>query len=96
MFRTREPTSLERALERAVRELNNHPIGSEDYVRTLDVVIKLYGLKDKEKPSPVSRDTLVVVGANLLGIVMIINHEYAHPIMSRAMNVLLSPRIPKP
>jgi hypothetical protein len=92
-FRTREPTALERACERAIRELNNHPIGSEDYLKTLEVVIKLHGLMEKEKPSSVSRDTLTIVGGNLLGIVMILKHEWANPITSRAMNLLLRPRV---
>jgi len=43
----------------------------------------------------VSRDTLAVIGANLLGILMIIKHENVNVITSRAMGLILSPRVPK-
>jgi len=92
MFRTREITLLERLLDRTLRELSNHPIGSDEYVRTMDAAIKLSKLREEEKPKHVSKDTLLIVGANLLGIILIINHEYAHPVMSRAMGLLLKPR----
>jgi len=90
--RTREPQLLELETDKAIRELSNHAIGSEEYVKALDQVIKLHRLKEDEKPSPVSKDTLVLVGANLLGIILIIRHEHVNVITSRAMNVLIKPR----
>ena len=92
MFSTREPTHLEIEVDRAVRELKNHPIGSEEYVKTLDSIVKLHKMKEEEKPKFVSRDTLVLVGANLLGIMMIIRHEHMNVITSRAMNMVIKPR----
>lgn len=91
-MRTREPTLLELEVDRAVRELKNHPIGSDEYVRTLDAIVKLHKMKEEEKPKFVSRDTLAIVGANLLGIVMIIRHEHMNVITSRAMNMVIKPR----
>lgn len=90
--RKREETLLESATDRAIRALKNHPVGDPEYVRTLKLVSELHELKTREAPKPVSRDTLAVVGANILGILLIINHEYAHPITSRAMTLLLKPR----
>jgi hypothetical protein len=92
MFSTREPTELELEVDRGIRELKNHPIGSEDYVRALDSIVKLHKMKEEEKPKFVSRDTLVLVGANLLGIMMIIRHEHMNVITSRAMNMVIKPR----
>jgi hypothetical protein len=92
MFRSREITLLERITDRATRELNNHPIGSEEYVRTLDVVIKLHKLREEETPKTVSKDTLLIVVANLLGIFMIIKHENVNVVTSKAMGLLLKPR----
>lgn len=88
----REPSSIELEMERAVRELKNHPIGSEEYMKTLEVIIKLHKMKEEEKPSGLSRDTLAIVGANLLGIIMIIRHEHINVITSRAMNMVMRPR----
>lgn len=91
--RTGELSQLERQIDRAIRELDNHPVGSEDYVRTLDVVTKLHKMKEEEKPSSLSRDTMAIVGANLIGIIMIIKHEHVNVITSRALNLILRSRI---
>lgn len=93
MFRPKELSSLEIALDRAIRELSNHVIGSRDYILTMDQVVKLHRMKEEEKSESVSKNTLVIVGANLLGIILVINHEYANPIVSKAMNLILKPRV---
>jgi hypothetical protein len=90
--RRREPTLLELASDRAIRELSNHHIGSEEFMTTLEVVAKLHKMKEEAKPPSVSRDTLAVVAGNLLGIIMIIRHEHVNIIASRAMNLVLKPR----
>ena len=91
--RTGESIQLERQIDRAIRELDNHPVGSQDYVRAVDVVVKLHRMKEEEKSSPVSKDTLAIIGANLLGIIMIIKHEHVNVITSRALNLILKSRI---
>ena len=91
--RTGESSQLERQIDRAIRELDNHPVGSQDYVRAVDVVVKLHRMKEEEKSSPVSKDTLAIIGANLLGIIMIIKHEHVNVITSRALNLILKSRI---
>ena len=81
----REPSRLEREIDRVLRELLHHPIGSEEYVKALDQVVKMHRMKEEEKPDSVSKDTLVNAGANLLGLVMILKHERAGVILSKAM-----------
>lgn len=93
MSKTRGQILLEDATDRAIRELESHAIGSNDYVKTLDQVVKLHKMLEEEKSASVSKNTLVVVGANLLGIVMIIKHEFVNVITSKAMNLILKPRI---
>jgi hypothetical protein len=92
MFWTRESTLLEQVTERALRALNRHDVGSKEYTQILNHVALLHEMKEKERPKSVSRDTWVIVGANILGIFMVINHEYANPITSRALNLILKPR----
>jgi hypothetical protein len=94
MFGSKDPSLLELEIDRAIRELKNHPIGSEDYVRTLDVIVKLHKMKEEEKSSSISRDTLAIVGTNLLGILMIIKHERVDIVSRAAMSLILKPRIP--
>lgn len=83
---------LEIAIDKALRDLNRHVIGDEDYVRTLDAIVKLHKMKIEEKNSLVKKDTLIIVGANILGLLMIIRHEHVNVITSKAMGLLLRPR----
>ena len=90
--RAKEPTMLDDAIEKAYRDMNNHPVGSEKYVQTLDSIVKLHKMKEEEKPSEVDKNTVLLVGANLLSILMIIRHEHVNVITSRAMNLVIKPR----
>lgn len=64
---------------------------SNEYGICLENLKALYtiknGLKEPEKKS-VSPDTLVMVAANLIGIVLILNYEQLHASYSKAMNML--------
>lgn len=91
MSRFRDSTQLELAFDRAVRNLKNYDISSEEYARALDVAIKLHKMISEEKSSYLSKDTMASVGANLLGIFMIIRHENVNVITSRAMNWVMKP-----
>ena len=91
MVRFRDPSLLELAFDRAVRDLKNYDIGSEEYERTLDRAIKLHKMLSEERSSYVSKDTMAVIAANLLGLIIIVKHEYANVISARAMNWLIKP-----
>lgn len=93
MFRTQEKTLLDQTIDNALLDLNRHEISSDEYAKILERVIMLSQLRKGEKSSPLSKDTLATVGANLLGILMIIKHEHVNVVTSRAMNLLLKPVI---
>lgn len=87
------PNYIELALNRAIRDMDRHEIGTAEYAKRLDIVSKLHKMREEEKPSAVSKDTLYVIGANLLGIFMIIQHEHVNVVASKAMGLLLRPRV---
>jgi hypothetical protein len=92
MFKRREPTTLEKVFDRTIRGLDRHTIGSDDYNKTMEAVVKLHKMKEEERIPSVSKDTMLVVAANLLGIILIIKHENVNVITSRALNLILKPR----
>jgi hypothetical protein len=93
MFEFRkERTLLDVTINNALSELNRHSVGSEEYVKALDCVTRLYQLKRDDKASMVSKDTLANIGANLLGIFMIIKHERVNVITSKALNFVIRTR----
>jgi len=93
MSKSNERLLLEKAIERAIRDLGNHAVGSEDYAKSLDHVVTLHRMLVEDKAPSMSKDTMAVVGANLLGIVLIIKHEFVNVVTSKAVGLLLKPRI---
>jgi hypothetical protein len=83
---------LEKAVNRALHQLDYLDTGSEEYARTMDSLVKLHKMKEEEKPSSVSKDTMAIIGANLLGIILIISHERVNVITSKAFGLLLRPK----
>lgn len=81
------------AINRAHLELKKHTPGSKEYREITDELVKLHKMKDAETPSPISLDTLATIGANLLGIVMVLKHEQARIITTKAWNNVLKPRL---
>jgi hypothetical protein len=54
---------------------------SDEYAKMTDQMTKLYELRNKSR---VSKETLATIGANLAGIIVLMNHERAHVIASKA------------
>jgi hypothetical protein len=87
--RTYEHRSIDLEIDRAFRELKLKDVGTPDYVKILNIISTLNEMKRKEQPSKVSKDTMAEIGANLLGIFMIIKHEHVNVVTSRAMSLLM-------
>jgi len=88
----RPKTKLEEALDRAYAKLENLDIDSKEYRDCLDHIAKLHKMKEDEKPDSVSKDTVALIAANLLGIFMIIHHERVDIITSKALPFVVKPR----
>ena len=93
MSKSNERLLLESEIARAIRDLRNHGFDTPEYAKTLDHVVTLHKMLVEDKPQNVNKDTMAVVGANLLGIVLVIKHEFVNVVTSRAMSLLLKPRI---
>lgn len=88
---TKPPSLLEKQIDRALQDLDNHAIDSKEYGQTLDRLSELH--KMLESPDRVSKDTLVLSAVNLLGILVIIRYEHVNVITTRAMELLQKPKI---
>jgi hypothetical protein len=84
----KEPSQLDIALNRAYAALSNLQETDEQYAQILDHIVKLHKMKNDERTSQVSPDTWATIGANLVGILLIIRHEHVNVITSRAMNLV--------
>lgn len=93
MFKSREHKLLDAEIERVIRSLKNWPVHSDSYEKSMRHLSELRLLKEEDKSKTVSKDTLAVVLANLTGIVLVINHEHVHVITSKAIQMLIPPKI---
>lgn len=84
---------LEDELEHILAMLSVNRTDSQEYAKLLARAERIYEMMNVKKKSPfVSRETLVTVGANLLGILMIIRHEDVNVITSKALGFVIRVR----
>lgn len=96
MFTKKSSTNkdgLTKAIDSLLEEMSDLNGDDPEYAKMADQLTKLYALKEVdhrvESNSRVSMDTLAVVGANLAGILMIVGHERANVVTSKALNLLM-------
>lgn len=81
-----EKTGLDLVIDKLLKEIADQDFYSEEYTTMVDQLVKLYSLKDNQSNKRVSKDTLVIVAGNLVGIVLIVGYERAHVVTSKALN----------
>lgn len=88
MFKKKAAES--QALDPVILELANdmkaHDGDSEEYATCLNRMERLYKLKEKNTPKQLSPDTLLLVGGNLLGILIIVSYEHGRVVTSKALS----------
>jgi len=91
------PTSNEvgvsTAIDSLLEEMASLNGDSEEFAQMNDQLTKLYALKEIDNNvkswKRVSADTMAIVAGNLLGIVMIVSHERASILTSKALTLLM-------
>lgn len=84
--RKNDDQGLQNLIDQHVASMTNEQ-DSVEYARKVDQLTKLYSLKDNK--SRVSADTLAIVAGNLAGILLIVGHEKAHVVTSKALGFIL-------
>lgn len=76
-----------------LEEMAKMKVGSAEYAAAVGNLEGLCKAKGSDATGKVSPDTLVVVAANLLGILLILNYERMNVVGTKAMSLLLRGRI---
>lgn len=87
-----ENTLADEAIENAYNELKGYDADSEEYAQIIEQIVKMHEMQVKQTPDRISKDTLLMVLGNLAGIVVIVGHERAHIVTSKAMSLIRSAR----
>lgn len=88
-FITSNPSALDITIDEALASLSGIAVDSDEYAAKMDQINKLYKLKEQTASKPVSKDTLILVAGNLLGIAAILWHEQAHVITTKALGFVI-------
>lgn len=76
---------LDEAIALAFVELKKYDPISEEYTKIVDMIDSLYKMKPEPPSNSVSKDGLVAVGGNLVGIGLILGYERLNVITSKAL-----------
>lgn len=84
-------SGLEIAIDTVLSEMQGYEADADEYAAMVDQLDKLYKLKEIDKPERVSKETLALIAANLLGIILILGHEQTNVVTSKALNFVFKP-----
>ncbi len=85
-------TPLDNLIEGVLDEMRMMGVDSEEYPKLMTYLERLYEVKAKERRTPVSRDTVVLVAGNLLGIILIVAYEQKHVMTSKGFSQIIRPK----
>lgn len=85
-------STLEITLDSELIQLRELNPTSKEYEKTLETVSKLHRMKQDDKPATLSPDTVAVVAANLLGIMLILKYEKFDIVTSKALGFVMKAR----
>lgn len=89
----RQKPKLEKVIDLMLDKMSELEPGSDDYSQMADNLEKLLKIRSYEKSRGLSPDTVLVVAANIIGIVLILKHEELDIITSKALGFVLRGRV---
>lgn len=84
--KTQEQTELDLAIEDLERNMQYKEPDSDEYGTMLNRLERLKKLQTNHSSKQINPDTLLIVGGNLVGILIIVMHERANVITSKALS----------
>lgn len=89
-----KPNQLDERIARHIATMDGMEESSEEYADAAKALRTLMEVKANEpKPNRISADTLLIVGANLAGIILILGYEKGNVLTSKALSQIARPRI---
>ena len=84
-----EKSGLDLAIDQILAEMLGYECDSDEYNAMTDQLKKLYKLKALDKPERVSRDTLALIGGNILVALVIVAYEQKSIVTTKAPAFLM-------
>lgn len=88
ILKTKSQKALDNEIEKLINDLTMIDPGHEDYIKVCNAIRVLCEAREKKDPSTISTELILGIGANLIGLIMILNFEKTGTITSKALNFL--------
>lgn len=85
----REPNPVDQAIADLVSEMESMNGDTPEYAAMAKNLTELHKAKSQLKDRRISPDTLLIVGGNLVGILLILNFERAGVVASKALSFVM-------
>ena len=79
------PSGLEITIDELRAEMHDLPGDTDEYTKMADNLVKLLKAREYDTPRRVSPDAMVAVVGNIVAVVLIVGHERAHVVTSKAI-----------
>jgi len=86
-----KPIDLE--IERVLSKLSNMSPESDGYQKAVTNLKTLYESRSQKTTRSINMDTVLTVGGNLLGILLILNYEQAHVVVTKAITFVMKGKL---
>lgn len=92
-FSPREDDDLDKEITRVIYDMSNTDSHSPEYKEMANNLRTLNEIREGRKSRRVSPDTVLIVTANLVGILAVLAFEDDHVITRKALSFVLKPKI---
>lgn len=92
MIRILRPESLDlldAEIANLTAKLGTLNVLSEDYAKIVDMISKLSKARAEKNERAISSDAILTVGANILGLLIVLNYEKLNVISTKALTMVL-------
>lgn len=91
--RSNESIMLQEEIDRTLKAMQDLDVNSEEGTRLRAQLSELYEIRELRNKDRIKVDTIALVAGNLIGIVLILNHERAHVISTKALGFVFKGRV---
>lgn len=85
-------TPVDDQIDAVLKEMDEKGVTSEEYPKLMTLLERLNKIKAQSRRDPISRDTIVMVAGNLMGILLIVAYEQKHVMTSKGLNYIIRPK----
>lgn len=82
-------SDYDEAIDRVLRELKETDLSTEEYDALLGNLERLNRLRTEDRSRRISPDTMAIVAANILGILIVVGYERGNVLASKGLGFVL-------